>query len=293
MAQSGILTNIQAVQDALRVYGKVVRIEADKAIKNKMADIAFAAAKNTKFADRAAIRAELSTLPNTKDGGRKRYGNTQYVGQYKLINWERKQKGLDPLGNSRFRVVGRKVKGISYYNPISGNIVTRYKMTEQRKRNKPRQIGPANVNKNEGRFMDGKYKSFIKAREESSKFLRIGWARAAEFFGKPFKRGRDFGPKTQARISGEAYGAASIKSFGGDLTEYAMSNYAGRFDVRRREFGQTVAPERSSQDQSKAAAIIERGLNLGLQEAFADIMKYFETRMPRVRAAMAQINKLK
>lgn len=282
MAQSGILTNIQAVQDALRVYGKVVRIEADKAIRNKMADIAFAAAKNTKFADRAAIRAELSTLPNTKDGGRKRYGNTQYVGQYKLINWERKLKGLPTLGNSKFRKV-------TNYRTRPGQIFAEEKTRKTRARSRLAGLGvQSNIY-----AMDGKYKTFIKAREESSKFLRIGWARAAEFFGKPFRRGRDFGPKTQARISGEAYGRADIKAFGGDLTEYSMSNYAGRFDIRRRKVGQTVAPERSSQDQDRAAAIIERGLNLGLQEVFADIMKYFESRMPRVRAAMAQINKLK
>lgn len=282
MAQSGILTNIQAVQDALRVYGKVVRIESDKAIRNKMADIAFAAAKNTKFADRAAIRAEISTLPNTKDGGRKRYGNTQYVGQYKLINWERKQKGLPTLGNSKFRKV-------TTYRTRPGQIFAEEKTRKTRVRSRLAGLGvQSNIY-----AMDGKYKTFIKAREESSKFLRIGWARAAEFFGKPFKRGRDFGPKTQARISGEAYGNAHVKEFGGDLTEYAMSNYAGRYDVRRRKVGQSVAPERSSQDQAKAAAIIERGLNHGLQEVFADIMKYFETRMPRVRAAMAQINKLK
>jgi hypothetical protein len=293
MAQDGILTNISAVQDALRVYGLVVKKEADLAIRNKMADIAFAAAKNTKFRDRAVIRSEISNLPITKDGGKKRYGNTQYVGQYKLINWERKQKGLDTLGNSRSRVVGTKIKVISGYNPISGNVFTRYITKQQRRANKPRQIGPAAMNNKVGRFMDGKYRSFIKAREESSKFLRIGWARAAEFFGKPFKKGRDFGPKTIARISGELYGGAEVKKFGGDLTEYAISNQAGRYDVRRRKVGQQTAPERSSQDQERAAAVIEQGLNLGLQEALADILKYFETRMPRVRAAMAQINKFK
>ena len=69
MAQDGILTNISAIQDALRVYGLVVKKEADLAIRNKMADIAFAAAKNTKFRDRAVIRSEISNLPITKDGG--------------------------------------------------------------------------------------------------------------------------------------------------------------------------------------------------------------------------------
>ena len=105
MAQDGILTNIGAIQDALRVYGLVVKKEADLAIRSKMADIAFFAAKNTKFRDRAVIRSEISNLPITKDGGKKRYGNTQYVGQYKLINWERKLKGLATLGNSKFRKI--------------------------------------------------------------------------------------------------------------------------------------------------------------------------------------------
>jgi len=282
MAQDGILTNISAIQDALRVYGLVVKKEADLAIRNKMADIAFAAAKNTKFRDRAVIRSEISNLPITKDGGKKRYGNTQYVGQYKLINWERKLKGLATLGNSKFR----KIKS---YITRPGSMVAEERTRKTKLKSRLAGLGV----KSNYYAMDGKYRSFIKAREESSKFLRIGWARAAEFFGKPFKRGRDFGPKTIARISGELYGGAEVKQFGGDLTEYAMSNQAGRYDIRRRKVGQQTAPERSSQDQERAAAVIEQGLNLGLQEALADILKYFETRMPRVRAAMAQINKFK
>lgn len=282
MAQDGILTNISAIQDALRVYGLVVKKEADLAIRNKMADIAFAAAKNTKFRDRAVIRSEISNLPITKDGGKKRYGNTQYVGQYKLMNWERKLKGLATLGNSKFR----KVKS---YVTRPGSMVAEERTRKTRLKSRLAKLGV----KSNYYAMDGKYRSFIKAREESSKFLRIGWARAAEFFGKPFKRGRDFGPKTIARISGEIYGGAEVKQFGGDLTEYAISNQAGRYDIRRRKVGQQTAPERSSQDQERAAAVIEQGLNLGLQEALADILKYFETRMPRVRAAMAQINKFK
>ena len=281
MAQDGILTNIEALQDALRVYGLVVKKEADLAIRNKMADLAFAAAKNTKFADRASIRSQISNLPITKDGGTNRTGKTQYVGQYKLINWERKMKGLKALGNSKFRRV-------TSYIARPGSMSVEEKIIKRR--NRVHAKGPAMPTSN---FMDGKYKMFIKKREESSKFLRIGWARAAEFFGKPFSRGRDFGSKTQARISGEAYGSASVKNFGGDLTEYAMSNYAGRFDVRQRKIGQSTAPERSSQDQERAATIIESALNLGIQEVFADIIKYFETRMPRVEAAMRQINKLK
>jgi len=281
MAQDGILTNIDALQDALRVYGLVVKKEADLAIRSKMADLAFAAAKNTKYAERASIRSQLSNLPITKDGANNRTGKTQYVGLYKLMNWERKIKGLRPLGNSRFRKA-------TQYIARPGSMTIEERII--RRRNKVHAKGPSMPSSN---FMDGKYKMYLKKREESSKFLRIGWARAAEFFGKPFRRGRDFGPKTQARISGEAYGAASVKQVGGDLTEYAMSNYAGRFDVRYRRVGETNAPMRSSRDQERAATIIEAGFNLGLQEVFADITKYFETRMPRVEAAIARINKLR
>lgn len=278
MAQSGILTNIQAVQDALRVYGLVVKKETDLAIRNKMGDIALRAAKNTYFRDGGVIRSQLSNLPITKDGGKARTGATQWVGLYKLINWERKQKGMFPLGNSRFR----KVKKFSIKGPMA-------MMKEVKKRNIPRNMGPAAATE---RFMDGRTKKFLQARQRSSKWLRVGWAKAAIFFGKKPSRG-DFGPLTLSRISGEAYGHAEVKQFGGDLTEYIMTNNAGKYDVRKRKEGEEYAPERSSKDQGRAAAIIETGLNLGLQEAFADIMKYFETRMPRVRAAMAQINKLR
>ena len=140
--------------------------------------------------------------------------------------------------------------------------------------------------------MDGQTKTFMNARARSSKLLRLGWARAAKYFGKNPNRG-DFGDFAVSRISGDFYGTASVKHFAESLIEYVMTNSAGRFDTRYKKPGSTVTRQRSASDQEKATKVIERGLNLGLQEAFADIMKYFESRMPRVRAAMAQINKLK
>lgn len=281
MPQDGILTNIGAVQDALRIYGKVVRKEADLAIRSKMGDIALRAAKNTYFKDKEAIKSELANLPITKNSGVTRKGNGQWVGLYKLINWERKNKGLRPLGNSKNRVVGSTMRGISYYNPIKGTTVTRYRLVQKKKRNK----GAEN-------YMDGKTKKFMNARAKSSRLLRIGWIRAAKFFGKSPSRG-DFGDFAVARISGDFYGTASVKHFAESLIEYVMTNTAGRFDTRYKRPGSSVTRQRSSSDQERASKIIERGLNLGVQEVFADIMKYFESRMPRVRAAMAQINKLK
>ena len=150
MAQDGILTNIESLQDALRVYGLVVKKEADLAIRNKMADLAFAAAKNTKFAERASIRSQISNLPITKDGGNNRTGKTQFVGQYKLMNWERKLKGLRTLGNSSFRKVTK-------YITRPGAMTVEERMI--RRRNRVHAKGPSMPTSN---FMDGKYKMFIK-----------------------------------------------------------------------------------------------------------------------------------
>lgn len=280
MATSGVQTNIDAVKNAIKLYGLVVKKDADVAIKKKMGDIAFQAGANTYFTEKDKLRNEISSLPITKDGGRKRYGNTQYVGQYKLINWERKQKGLLPLGNSRFRRVAK-------YIVKPGAMSVQEKIS--RKRNQARAGGPS-LRANP--FMDGKYKSFIQSRIRSIKFIRAAWGVAAQFFGKPFTRG-DFGPNALARFSGLQYGGAEIKPIGDSITEYSMFNGAGRFDTRRKKVGQQTAPERSSADQEKAAKIIEDGLNKGIQAVLADITQYFEGRATRLQQAIRVLNKTK
>ena len=47
MAISGIQTNIVAVQEAIKLYGLMVKNDADKGIRKKMGDIAFQAGANT------------------------------------------------------------------------------------------------------------------------------------------------------------------------------------------------------------------------------------------------------
>jgi len=280
VATSGVQTNIDAVKNAIKLYGLVVKKDADIAIKKKMGDIAFQAAANTYYGEKEKLRAEISGLPITKDGGRKRYGNTQYVGQYKLINWERKQKGLLPLGNSKFRRVAK-------YIVEPGAMSVQEKIS--RKRNQVRAGGPS-LRANP--FMDGKYKSFIQSRIRSIKFIRAAWGVAAQFFGKSFTRG-DFGPNALARFSGLQYGGAEIKPIGDSITEYSMFNGAGRFDTRRKKVGQQNAPERSSADQERAAKIIEDGLNKGIQAVIADITQYFEGRARRLQQAIRVLNKTK
>jgi hypothetical protein len=286
MATAGIVNNIEAVKEAIKIYGLMVKGDADKAIRKKMGDIAFQAAANTYHGEKEKLRAEISSLPITKDGGRKRYGNTQYVGQYKLINWERKQKGLLPLGNSKFRKIGYRRKE----NLDEDKEVTSIDYVAIRRRNRARAGGPS-LRANP--FMDGKYKSFIQSRIRSIKFIRAAWGVAAAFFGrKPFDRG-DFGPNALARFSGKQYGGAEVKPIGDNITEYSMFNGAGRFDTRKRKVGQQTAPERPSGDQERAAKIIEDGLNKGVQAVIADITQYFETRAGRLQQALRVLNKFK
>jgi hypothetical protein len=287
MATAGIQTNIEAVKEAIRLYGLMVKKDADIATRKKMGDIAFQAGANTYHTEKDKLRAEISSLPITKDGGRKRYGNTQYVGQYKLINWERKQKGLLPLGNSRTRGTGiftRKVK-----KDEDGEI-TSVSYVERKRKNRIRAtLGPS-LRANP--FMDGKYKSFIQSRVRSIKFIRAAWGVAAQFFGKPFTRG-DFGPGALARFSGLQYGGGDIKPIGENITEYSMFNGAGRYDTRKRPIGSQQAPERSSGDQEKAARIIEDGLNKGIQAVISDITQYFEQRAKRLQYVLRNLNRVK
>jgi len=282
MAISGITTNIDAVKDALKIYGLVVRKDAEAETKKKMASIAYEAARFTPFGEKGALRAEISNLPITKDGGKKRYGNTQYVGQYKLINWQRKLAGLLPVGGSKFRkVMEYKVK------PGALSVEER----QTKRRNKVRATFGTSLRANP--FMDGKYKAFIAGRIRSIKFIRAAWSVAAVALGgKPFSRG-DFGPAALARFSGQAYGGGEIKSIGPDVTEYSIFNGAGKYDTRRAIKGVQSAPERPSKDQERAAKIIEDALDKGVTAVLADITKYFETRAERYQKAIRILNRFK
>ena len=250
----GIVSNYSQVQQALEAYVKVRNQAVFDSVKEKMANIAFKAAQNTYFAPRDKIRAEISSLPITKDNGRKRSGNTQYVGQYKLINWQRKNMGLYPLGNSRVR----KVKVLASRGPSASTRIVK-------KQNIPRNTGPsAGLN----RFMDGKYKSFLQARARSSKFLRIGWACAAAALGKPFSKG-DFGSATLERLSGKAYGGgANITNLAPGSNRFEIYNGTGVFDLRYKG-----TPMRSTNDIARARAVQEAGLMQGIQAEIKSMYK--------------------
>jgi hypothetical protein len=250
--EGGIVSNYEQVQQALEAYVKVRNQAVFDSVKEKMADIAFKAAQNTRFTERGDIRAEISNLPITKDNGRKRTGNTQYVGQYKLINWQRKNMGLYPLGNSRVR----KVRVLASKGPSASTKIVK-------KQNIPRNTGPS---AGLARFMDGKYKGFLQARTRSSKFLRIGWACAAAALGKPFGKG-DFGSATLERLSGKAYGGgATITKLAPGSSRFEIYNGTGVFDLRYKG-----TPMRSPSDIARARAVQEAGLMAGIQAEIASM----------------------
>lgn len=74
-----------------------------EAINEKMTNIALKSAKFTepttsKSAASSRLKHQLTSLPITKDGGKKRSGDTRFVGLYKLMNWQRKNSNLPPVG---------------------------------------------------------------------------------------------------------------------------------------------------------------------------------------------------
>jgi hypothetical protein len=257
--EGGIVSNYSQVQQALEAYVKVRNQAVFDSVKEKMANIAFKAAQNTYFAPRDKIRSELSNLPITKDNGRKRTGNTQYVGQYKLINWQRKNMGLIPLGGTKKMVVGMKITKKKYFNKglTDFDKETVYKFKPIIGSKTPRNTGPS---RGASRFMDGKSKKFITYRAKGSKFLRIGWAAAAAALGKPFEKG-DFGSATIERLTGKAYGGgANITNLAPGSNRFEIYNGAGVFDLRRKG-----TPMRSSSDIARAREKQKAGLMKGIE----------------------------
>ena len=271
--ESGVTANFPAFKKALDLYVRVTRKTVFDAVRNAMGDVAYSAAENTYHTTKEAIDAEFKNLPIKGREDKPRSGNTQFVGQYKIINWERKNKGLPVLGGSKFR----RVKKFSIQGPMA--------MTKTiKRRNVPRNTGPS---LGVSRFMDGKYKAFLQARKRSVKWLRIGWAAAAQMMGKPFKRG-DFGPATIERIIGLKYGGGNIKQVEADLTEFTIFNNTGRFDHRYR----TPMP-RSASDIARADAIMTKGLQEGIQKAIYDpkrgLVPYIERNLRRLWASPSNI----
>lgn len=266
--EAGITGNFPAFKKALDLYVRISKKTVFDSVRNAMADVAFEAAANTYHTSKEKIDSEFQNLPIKGEEKGRRYGDTRFVGQYKIINWERKNKGLMPLGGSKFRKIKK-------FKIRPGQIFVEEKTTKRRQQ--PRNTGPSlGIN----RFMDGKYKAFLQARKRSVKWLRIGWAAAAEMMGKPFRRG-DFGPAAIQRIIGLKYGGGQIKPVTENITEFTIFNNTGRFDTRYRP-----ARQRDGNDIARADAIMTKGLEAGIQKVLYDPKKglapYISQRLKRL-----------
>ena len=267
--KGGVVSNVAEFQRALQGYVMKRNKTIYDSVLKKMQNVALKAMQYTEFSPAERIRASITNIPNKGP----KTGNSKYVGQYKVINWERKIKGMQPLGGSRFRKATK-------YVTRPGQIFAEEKTIKRR--NQPRQIGPANVNRKVGFFMDGKYKKFIQSRQRGSKWLRIGWALAARLLGVPdskLSRG-DFGPETMDRLSGKAYGGgAEIKKSGAGTFEFTIFNGTGVFDHRYRPPGKASSftgklPIRPSSQIAQARAIQDRGLKRAVSEEIKDMASY-------------------
>jgi hypothetical protein len=236
----GIVSNIPELQEWLKEYVKVRNQTVYQSVFEKMRNIAYKAWQYTRYSDPSNIRSKLSNLPITKESG-KRTGNTQYVGLYKLINWERKNKGLEPLGGSRPKIRGKKTLRV--------------------RQTKPKAF-----------YMQGKYKSFLAARTRSARWLRLGWMAALKSFGVKETRGQNFGGGESAtldRILGKPYGGGSnIVKIAPGSTEFMIYNGVGVFDHRYNPV--RLRPEF---DVQRARAEQEYGLNRAIQEEIKDMAK--------------------
>lgn len=255
----GIVSNIPQLQQALREYVKVRNQSTYLSVREKMANIAFKAAQFTEFSDKEKIRSNISNAPALGISS----GKSPFIGQYKIINWERKNKGLRPLGNTSHPVVGMKFSKTSKkdFGLGSGAFKTTAYKTKAIK------------SKRSGMYMDGKYKRFIQARIRSSKWLRIGWALAAAKLGKPFSKG-DFGEGTLARLDGKAYGGgASIKKETGSKAEFIIWNGVGVFDHRYKPV--KLRPE---SDVQRARYRQEIGLKKAVSEEIRNMVQLIAER---------------
>lgn len=266
------MSNIPQLQEALRQYVRVRNQSTYLSVREKMANIAYKAAQYTQFSPKENIRASISSLPNIGDT-KPRKGGGAFIGQYKVINWERKLKGLPRLGNTSRPVVGAKT---------SKRVSKDFGLGSQPFKTTMLKVKPVLGQRAGDKFMDGKYKTFIQSRIRGSKWLRIGWALAAAKLGKPFSRG-DFGEATLARLDGKAYGGgATIKRPSEAKAEFTIWNGVGVFDHRYRKGKMAdfagVLPPRPESDVQRARMRQEYGLKRGITEEIASMIQLIAQR---------------
>jgi hypothetical protein len=240
----GIVSNVPELQEWLRAYVQRRNATVYDSVLKKMRDIAYNAWRFTRYTEPNTIRGQLSNLPITNESGGRRSAS-QWVGLYKLMNWERKNKGLIPLGGSRRKIKGKKVYRV-------------------------RQMAP------KAKHMQGRTRGFLASRARSARWLRLGWMAALKSMGVSKTKGQNFGGGESAtldRITGKAYGGGSeIKKLGAGNTEFSIYNGVGVFDHRY-----NPVRSRSPSDVARARAVQEEGLNKAVNFVIRDMAKYIAT----------------
>ena len=260
--QAGVTTNFPAFKKALDLYVRVSRETVFDAVRNAMGDVAIEAEANTYYTSKEQIDKEFQGLPIKGEEKKRRYGDTRFVGQYKIINWQRKNRGLLPLGGSKFRKVSK-------FKIRPGQLFVEEKIIKRRQQ--PRNTGPS---LGASRFMDGKYKKFLQMRKFSIGWLRFAWLAAAKSMGKKVKYDVD-------RIIAGGYGGGYISQINANTTEFAIFNNTGRIDARMPD-----GTPRSSSDIARADAIMTKGLEAGIQKVLYDpkkgLVPYISARLKRL-----------
>jgi hypothetical protein len=233
-----------------------------------MINIAKKAWKNTYRSDSAKIKSSLSNLPITKEAGGINRKNPQYVGLYKLMNWERKRKGLPVLGNTSKKVVGAKISKKVTRDWGGGTYpdkTTTYKVKKI-------------YGTRSGNFMDGKYKNYLRYRAQSVNWLALGWRAALASLGVYKTKGKDWGGGPEAtlqRIMNRPDGGGSqITKFSASNTEFMIYNGVGVYDARNKK----PYPMRSDSDIAKARAFQQAGLNIAIQEEIENMAELIANR---------------
>jgi len=264
----GIVSNIPELQAWLKEYVKVRNATVYESVLEKMINIAKKAWKNTYRSDSAKIKSSLSNLPITKEAGGINRKNPQYVGLYKLMNWERKRKGLPVLGNTSKKIVGAKISKKVTRDWGGGTYpekTTTYKVKKI--------YGTRN-----GNFMDGKYKNYLRYRAQSVNWLALGWRAALASLGVYKTKGKDWGGGPEAtlqRIMNRPDGGGSqIKKFSPSNTEFMIYNGVGVYDARNKK----PYPTRSDSDIAKARAFQQAGLNIAIQEEIENMAELIASR---------------
>jgi hypothetical protein len=254
--------------DTLRLYVMAQRKELADSINHIAKNIAYMASQFTepsgsKASASSNIKSSLENLPITKDDGRKRSGNTAFVGALKLMNWQRKNSGLPPVGGSRFRKTGNFRRVIR--RDEDGEIKS-YNYIEKRKK----------VTSKRGLLATGKLRKFIARRANSAKFIKIGWVASYQ----KFLRGAASGGEGFKQGTADKVGDAKLAK-PGVVVEAMTINRAGQYDIRfnpKRTSGMNT-PGRTT---SGAIRIGTPALIKAIEFVRKDMISYIMPRLQRI-----------